>query len=195
MDMSMALAANGDREEAIKFLAADRIQRNFRGEVTEDYSTPEREYAAHMFPLERIFDPDEWSMGFQEHWDYDRDKIRLWNSFRTEVIRRFDTYELPVIELGRDTPRQAVCQVFEKVNTGGVTLTVFSFSLPLTRLMSSTCAGTGRSSASPRGQRLSTGSCAKSRTPISSRPLPCSPRRPTVTRRPDTERTMSGFPG
>jgi hypothetical protein len=30
-----------------------------------------------------------------------------------------------VIELGRHTPRQAVCQVFEKVNTGGVTLTVF----------------------------------------------------------------------
>ncbi len=64
-------------------------------------------------------------MGFQEHWDYDRDQIKLWNSFRTEVIRRFDTYQLPVIELGRDTPRQAVCQVFEKVNTGGVTLTVF----------------------------------------------------------------------
>jgi hypothetical protein len=27
--------------------------------------------------------------------------------------------------LGRDTPKEAVCQVFEKVNTGGVTLTVF----------------------------------------------------------------------
>ena len=30
-----------------------------------------------------------------------------------------------MIELGRDTPKEAVCQVFEKVNTGGVTLTVF----------------------------------------------------------------------
>ena len=125
MDMSMALAANADREDAIKFLAADRIQRNFRGEIIKDYSTPELEYAAHMFPLAKVFDPDEWSMGFQEHWDYDRDKIRLWNSFRSEVVRRFDTYQLPVIELSRDTPRQAVCQVFERVNTGGVTLTVF----------------------------------------------------------------------
>ena len=39
----MALNPNGDREEAILFLPADRIQRNFRGDVTvEDYSTPER---------------------------------------------------------------------------------------------------------------------------------------------------------
>jgi hypothetical protein len=78
-----------------------------------------------MFPLAQVFDPDKWSMGFQERWDYDKDQIKLWNSFRTEVVRRFDTYQLPVIELGSDTPRQAVCQVFEKVNTGGVTLTVF----------------------------------------------------------------------
>jgi hypothetical protein len=125
IDMQEALEPNGDREEAIRFLAADRMQRNFRGEVVEDYSTPEREYATHMFPLAQVFDPDDWSMGFQEHWDYQRDQIRLWNAFRTEIIRRFDTYQLPVIELGRDTPRQAVCQVFEKVNTGGVTLTVF----------------------------------------------------------------------
>jgi hypothetical protein len=125
IDMELALDASGDREDAIRFLPADRVQRNFRGEMVEDYSTAEREYAAHMFPLSDVFDPDDWSMGFQEHWDYDRDQIRLWNSFRTEVVRRFDTYQLPVIELGRDTPRQAVCQVFEKVNTGGVTLTVF----------------------------------------------------------------------
>jgi len=57
IDMRLALAANGDREDAIRFLAADRMQRNFRGEVVEDYSTPEREYATHMFPLAKVFDP------------------------------------------------------------------------------------------------------------------------------------------
>ena len=54
IDMRLALDANGDREEAIRFLAADRVQRNFRGETVEDYSTPEREYAAHMFPLGKV---------------------------------------------------------------------------------------------------------------------------------------------
>ena len=125
MDMRMALDPYADREDAILFLPADRMQRNFRGEVTADYSTAEKEYEACLFPLAKVFDPDDWSTSFQEKWDYDREKIKLWNSFNREVVRQFDRYQLPVIELNRDTPRQAVCQVFEKVNTGGVTLTVF----------------------------------------------------------------------
>lgn len=125
IDMQAALDSNMDREETIRFLPADRMVRNFRGEVLDDYSTAELEYRAHLFPLAKVFDPDDWSMGFQEHWDYDRNKVKLWHAFRKEVVRKFDTYQLPVIELGKETPRQAVCQVFEKVNTGGVTLTVF----------------------------------------------------------------------
>lgn len=125
IDMNAALRLDGDREEAIRFLPADRIVRDFRGDRLQDYSTPELEYQAHLFPLSKVFDPDDWSMGFEEYWDYDRDKIKLWRTFQREVVRHFDTCQVPVIELGRDTPRQAVCQVFEKVNTGGVTLTVF----------------------------------------------------------------------
>ena len=34
-------------------------------------------------------------------------------------------YHVPTIDLVKSTPKEAVCQVFEKVNTGGVTLTVF----------------------------------------------------------------------
>ena len=32
---------------------------------------------------------------------------------------------MPVIQLTKDTPKEAVCQIFENVNTGGVPLTVF----------------------------------------------------------------------
>ena len=92
-----------DREDAILFLPADRMQRNFRGEVTADYSTAEKEYEACLFPLAKVFDPDDWSTGFQEKWDYDREKIKLWNSFNREVVQQFDRYQLPVIELNRDT--------------------------------------------------------------------------------------------
>jgi len=45
--------------------------------------------------------------------------------FEQEVWLRFQQFKVPAIELTQDTPREAVCQVFEKVNTGGVTLTVF----------------------------------------------------------------------
>ena len=34
-------------------------------------------------------------------------------------------YKIPVIRLEKETPKEAVCQVFENVNTGGVSLTVF----------------------------------------------------------------------
>ena len=125
IDMVKALDPEADREEAIRMLPSDRLVKNFRGEVQEDYSTPDKEYEANLFPLNRVFDDDEWYMAYQEFWDYDREKVKLWNSFRREVLERFTKYQLPVIELGNATQRQAVCQVFEKVNTGGVTLTVF----------------------------------------------------------------------
>jgi hypothetical protein len=125
IDMVGALDPGQDREEAIRFLPADRQVRSFRGQVTEDYSTPEAEYAAQLFPMHKLLDPDEWQMGFQEYWDYEKERIQLWNRFNKDVVKRFEQYQLPVIELGRSTQRQAVCQVFEKVNTGGVTLTVF----------------------------------------------------------------------
>ena len=34
-------------------------------------------------------------------------------------------YQIPVIQIGNDVPKEAVCQVFENVNQGGVSLTVF----------------------------------------------------------------------
>jgi hypothetical protein len=125
MDMKAALNPSVDREDAILFLPPDRVQRNFRGEIIKNYSTQEKEYEACLFPVSKVFDGDDWYMGFQEFWDYDRDKIQFWNTFNRQVIRQFNQYQLPVIELSSDTPLQAVCQVFEKVNTGGVTLTVF----------------------------------------------------------------------
>ena len=38
---------------------------------------------------------------------------------------RFQAYQVPAIVLAKETPKEAVCQIFEKVNTGGVSLTVF----------------------------------------------------------------------
>lgn len=125
IDMRRALDENADREEAVISLPADRQVKRFGRDIVEDYSTREREYAAMLFPLSEVFDTDEWMEGFQEHWAYDREKTRFWNTFNKSIVKRFEQYQVPVIELGKDTPKEAVCQVFEKVNTGGVTLTVF----------------------------------------------------------------------
>lgn len=125
IDIAIAVSKNGDRDDAIVSLPEDRVVRNFRNEVLQDYSTPEKEYEAGLFPLYSVFDYDDWSMGFQEHWDYDKEKLQLFNAFNKEIIKRFEQYLMPVIILKKPTPKIAVCQVFEKVNTGGVSLTVF----------------------------------------------------------------------
>lgn len=45
--------------------------------------------------------------------------------FFADILVPIQRYKVPVITLGKETPKEAVCQVFENVNTGGVSLTVF----------------------------------------------------------------------
>ncbi|MBW4574686.1 MAG: DUF262 domain-containing protein [Aphanothece sp. CMT-3BRIN-NPC111] len=125
IDIAKALDPNIDREEAIVSVPEDKITRNFHKEVVADYSTPEKEYEHEVFPLAKIFDYSEWMTKYNEYWDYKKEKIQLFNKFTQDIIKQFEQYQVPVILLYKETPREAVCQVFEKVNTGGVSLTVF----------------------------------------------------------------------
>ena len=72
-----------------------------------------------------MLDSATWRKEFNKHWGYEEEKVELFDRFEDEVIKRFEQYQIPGIQLVRDTPKEAVCQVFEKVNTGGVTLNVF----------------------------------------------------------------------
>jgi hypothetical protein len=54
-----------------------------------------------------------------------QERLARWNALAQEVIQRYQQYQIPLILLRKETPKEAVCQVFEKVNTGGVSLTVF----------------------------------------------------------------------
>ena len=125
IDMKLAVAAESDREESVRSVPETRLVKAFGGEVTLDLTSPEREFAEDLFPAQKIFDSAEWRQGYSEHWRFDADKMRLFNEFERVVIKRFEQYHLPVITLGKETPKEAVCLVFEKVNTGGVALTVF----------------------------------------------------------------------
>jgi hypothetical protein len=67
----------------------------------------------------------DWRRGFNRHWNHSSDKSELWDEFEELIINSFNHYMLPVIEMKKTNPKEAVCQVFEKVNTGGVSLSVF----------------------------------------------------------------------
>lgn len=124
VDIVKALDPNIEREEAIISLPEDKIIR-FRGVVQEDYSTIEKEYHKGLFPLAQIFDYAAWRRGYNILFRYNEESLNLFDRFEEEVIDGFKQYRVPVILLHKETPREAVCQVFEKVNTKGVSLTVF----------------------------------------------------------------------
>ncbi|MDD3621871.1 MAG: DUF262 domain-containing protein [Methanofollis sp.] len=125
LDIERCLDPEADRDECVRSIPEDKIVRNFRGEVMEDYSTPEKEYAAGLFPVNQIFESLNWMNGYQKYWHQDGEKNEIFFRFHNEVIQHFEQYQLPVIEMNNETPKEAVCLVFEKVNTGGVSLTVF----------------------------------------------------------------------
>jgi len=78
-----------------------------------------------MYPVCMVDEYDEWRTRFSEYWDYEREEIKFWNEFEKKIIKSFNGYMLPIIEMKKENPKEAVCQVFEKVNTGGISLTVF----------------------------------------------------------------------
>ena len=127
LNVDKAVAAGVSFEDAIEIMPGDkRRMRDFGREVDLDLSTPELQYAAHMFPLDRVFDEDDWLFGWRDYWrerEVDtRDTEKL---FKQTVIKRIQKYEMPIIRLLKDNGREAVCTIFEKVNVGGVKLDAF----------------------------------------------------------------------
>jgi len=123
--MSAALASIADREKAILSLPEDRKITDYKTKQIKDYSTPEKEFEQLFFPFNQIFDPSDWRMKYNEYWKHETEKIRFYDQFEKSVIDSFKQYQVPVIRLLKRTPKAAVCQVFEKVNMGGVQLNVF----------------------------------------------------------------------
>lgn len=128
IDIRKALDPTVDREEAIVGVPEDRIIRtDFGREVVLDLSTPESEYAALMYPATQVFDWDLWQDGFDKHWRGDEHEVvrETFRAFKRQVLENFKYYRVPVISLDRSTSKEAVCVVFEKVNTGGKPLDAF----------------------------------------------------------------------
>jgi hypothetical protein len=128
IDIQKALAADSEREQAIFGVPEDRrLKTNFDKDIVLDLSSRALEFEQLMYPLNRAFDWDEWQEGFGDYWidKGETAKRQVFSRFKNEVLKNFDDYLVPVIALGGDTSHEAVCLVFEKVNTGGKVLDAF----------------------------------------------------------------------
>ncbi|EYT83905.1 hypothetical protein CF54_04640 [Streptomyces sp. Tu 6176] len=148
IDIVKAVDEAADRDEAIVSVPEDRVVRGAYGHAIRDLSTREKECASGLFPLNLIFEPDltgKWQRvyvsGGDDRWD-------LWSAFQARVIDTVKGFKVPLIRLPKETRKEAVCSVFERVNTGGVVLNVFE-------LLTATYAGDTQYSAEHGGQDFS----------------------------------------
>jgi len=129
IDIAKALDPQTDREEAIVTIPKDKlVKENFDKDIKLDLSTREAEFEHMMFPATQVFDWDEWQDGLYEYWTARgqlESKLPVFRAFKDAVLQNFAKYNVPVISLSNDSSREAVCLVFEKVNTGGKPLDAF----------------------------------------------------------------------
>jgi hypothetical protein len=111
-------------DDAFIAVEQDRtLKTNFGRDIRLDLSSRQKECEALYFPCNQILNYGAWLTDLHK---YNPEKVGMFlTDFLPKIITAFTSYQLPVIALGKSTSKEAVCLVFEKVNTGGVPLSVF----------------------------------------------------------------------
>ncbi|WP_206184302.1 DUF262 domain-containing protein [Sporolactobacillus sp. THM19-2] len=129
LDIEKCLNSTIDRVDAVISVPEDKkIRSNFGRNIDLDLSTKENEFKNHMFPLNIVYDMiacTQWQNEYQKFHNYAPQILDRYMNFNAKILAQIQAYKVPVITLSKETPKEAVCQVFENVNTGGVSLTVF----------------------------------------------------------------------
>jgi len=131
LDIAKAMEGENNFVDENAIVAVDedhKLRKNFGRELVLDLSTPELQYAAMHYPFSLVMQSeqsDKWEVGLSTHCQNDMARYQQYLAFRSKVLNAFRYYELPAIKLKKETSREGVCLVFEKVNTGGVSLNAF----------------------------------------------------------------------
>lgn len=129
LDMRRSLDPEEDRVDSVVSISDKRVVTEDIGrKIVLDLTSREREIEELMFPANLVFDGSERSKWYKEYlkrYGIGSEEDELWDRFEDEILDTMTGYVIPVITLDKTTPREAVCKVFENVNTGGVSLTVF----------------------------------------------------------------------
>ncbi|MET9214830.1 MULTISPECIES: GmrSD restriction endonuclease domain-containing protein [unclassified Nocardia] len=128
VDIATAVGSPNDRDDAIVSVRHDTraVRHPHTGRPLFALTDTAAEVAAGYFPLRVVFDPKGYARWRRSFIQADEDKNwDLWSEFENAVIQHIKSFAVPMINLGADTTPDAVCAVFERVNTGGVPLNVF----------------------------------------------------------------------
>jgi hypothetical protein len=124
LDIKKCLELNSNRREAILAFPESKQLRSRSGKII-DVSTASLEYSTGLFPLSQVFFFSDWRSEYSKFWGYNSEKLKLIETLELEVVQKFEHYQMPVIQLRDSLPKEAVCQVFEDINTSGRDLNSF----------------------------------------------------------------------
>lgn len=120
VDIEVALRGDEHLDDAVRSLPSDGVERtNFNRDIAFDVSSHEKEIENGYFPLSLLFADEAFA------WLFELSDQSVAQQFNSKVILPARTYNIPAIELNKETSKSAVATVFEKVNTGGMELNVF----------------------------------------------------------------------
>jgi len=144
LDIEKILEDSSDTVDAIISVPKDKkVKKSSKKNTGLDLSTLEKEFENKMFPLNIIFDHDKkekisndlmtkskWSEKYKEYYRNKNDDElykKILSEFEEldEIFGRLKGYTIPVISLDSDTEMDAVCKIFEKVNSSNQPLTGF----------------------------------------------------------------------
>jgi hypothetical protein len=120
IDIEKAVEDPRNLDEAVKSLPGDGVIReNFDRDVILDVSTRAKQLEHGYFPVNLVYDEK------GTEWLFEYGDLSVAKAFLNTVLTPMQSYAIPSIELDKQTTKEAVATVFEKVNTGGMKLTVF----------------------------------------------------------------------
>lgn len=129
LDIEKALIQGIEDEDIIISVPETKlVTSDFGRKIEKDLTTRQGEFMHKLFPLNIILNSIEeqrWQNEYYAYYNYDPTIIQQFTELFSKIILTTQNYHMPVIVLDKETPKEAVCLVFENVNTGGVSLTVF----------------------------------------------------------------------
>lgn len=128
LDVEMALGGPADQDDAVRSMPENGVLRtNIGRDVVLDVSTRAKQVQRGLMPFTCLFDQSatDWLLEYVGAGNNQAERLDTFKRFNGQVFGRVQNYVIPAIELDKETTKEAVATVFEKVNSGGLELNNF----------------------------------------------------------------------